>query len=140
MVRLHTEPAAGRKPPGELVINGQLVAAPGIRQRWAAACAGLACIEVAAVRLSKELGNSKCSALLKSMGANSDHSNKKIAPELNQHLVRKKTDERIEYINEGLDLGNQNLSTDMLASSPRSIIGCLIEQGDTNRECRHRRK
>eukprot|EP00972_Heterocapsa_arctica_P013877 2044703-Heterocapsa_arctica.AAC.1 len=42
------------------------------------------------VRPSKELGSSKCSANLKSMEANSDHSINMMSPELNQHLVTEK--------------------------------------------------
>eukprot|EP00972_Heterocapsa_arctica_P020485 3020716-Heterocapsa_arctica.AAC.1 len=87
----------------------------------------------AAVRQSEELGNSKCSAYFKSMEAHSDHCNGMCTPELNMCLVDRDADRIFDYNSAGLCLGNQNLSTDLLAWSPRNIMGGLIEQGDTNR-------
>eukprot|EP00972_Heterocapsa_arctica_P078764 11614599-Heterocapsa_arctica.AAC.1 len=93
----------------------------------------------AAARQSKERCNSKCSPF-KSLESKSNHGKGIGKSELKKCLVDQHAALGCEFIKKGIDLGNQNHSTDMLALSPFNIMKCLTKQRDTYRERRLRRE
>eukprot|EP00972_Heterocapsa_arctica_P059165 8723896-Heterocapsa_arctica.AAC.1 len=145
------EGPAGRQQQPELGLR-RMVLESGLRQRRKDAAGHwerLVNLEAATVRLSKLLNSSKSSTVsnimeaygfkneLQSMEAYSDHSLNLKTPELHQLLVNSTIVHHRDVII-GLSLGSKKHSTVMLTPSPKLIILCLIEQGDTNRENRHR--
>eukprot|EP00972_Heterocapsa_arctica_P068364 10100958-Heterocapsa_arctica.AAC.1 len=97
-------------------------------------------MEVLKERQSKEFCSSEFSANFKSLEAKSNHGKGIETPGLKRCLVDQNATVGGKCIKQGIGLGNQNHSTDLLALSPRNIMNCLIAQGDTYRESRHRRK